>query len=83
MWAVSDGRPYRDRVYTASVQIGTQVQGILLSALFAFVHSTILPTVAFAGDSAYKVVYDRGPVAATRAGTDLKMYIEVNQIRAG
>jgi CxxC motif-containing protein (DUF1111 family) len=34
-----------------------------------------------AGDNSYKVVYDGGSVPATMAGTNLKLYIEGNQIR--
>ena len=52
-----------------------------MKRLLAVVLSTILPIVAFAGDNAYKVIYDGGSVPATKAGTDLKMYIESGQVR--
>jgi len=52
-----------------------------MKPLLAVVLSTILPIVAFAGDNVYKVVYDGGSVEATKAGTDLRLYIESNQVR--
>lgn len=42
---------------------------------------SILPLVSFAGDNAYKVKYDGGSLPATKAGTDLKLYIDSSQIR--
>jgi CxxC motif-containing protein (DUF1111 family) len=34
-----------------------------------------------AGDNAYKVTYDGGSIPDTKAGTDLKLYIDQNQVR--
>ena len=52
-----------------------------MKCVVAIVLSAILPTLAFAGDNGYKVVYDGGSVSATKAGTELKLYIDPNQIR--
>jgi len=52
-----------------------------MKRLLAAALSIILPIVAFAGDNSYKVIYDGGSVPATKAGTDLRMYIESGQVR--
>jgi hypothetical protein len=41
----------------------------------------IVPLVALAGDNSYKVAYDGGSLPNVKTGTDLKMYIEANQVR--
>jgi len=41
----------------------------------------IVPVMALAGDNSYKVKYDGGSVSGVKAGDELKMYIEANQIR--
>jgi hypothetical protein len=35
----------------------------------------------FAGDNGYSVKYDAGSLSDTRAGTELKVYIDANQVR--
>lgn len=50
----------------------------LLSVLLATV---IIPISLFAGDNGYKVTYDGGSLADSKTGSDLRMYIEPNQIR--
>lgn len=52
-----------------------------MKRLLAVVLSFVVPTTVFAGDNAYKVTYDGGSIADTKAGTGLKMYIESNQVR--
>jgi hypothetical protein len=47
----------------------------------AVVLCTIVPLATFAQDASYRVTYDGGSIAATKAGTGLKMYIESNQVR--
>ena len=55
---------------------------ITMKQLLAVVCSIMLPTVALAGDNAsFKVVYDGGSVQTTKAGTDLRLYIEPTQVR--
>jgi hypothetical protein len=46
---------------------------IFLCALF--------PISAFAGDNGYKIVYDGGSLQGRKAGTDMKLVIEGNNIR--
>jgi hypothetical protein len=56
-----------------------------MKRLLAVVLCVLLPTVMLAGtvpaDNGYKVVYDGGSVPNVKAGTDLKLHIEANQIR--
>ena len=52
-----------------------------MKRLLAIALSLVVPTTLFAGDSGYKVTYDGGSIPETKAGTDLKLYIESNQIR--
>lgn len=40
-----------------------------------------IPIAASAADNSYKVEYDGGSVSDIKTGTDLKLYIEANQIR--
>ena len=41
----------------------------------------LLPVVASAKDNGYTVKYDGGSVTEVKAGTDLRLYIDANQIR--
>ena len=41
----------------------------------------LMPIAMFAGDNSYKVAYDGGSVPDIKTGTDLKLYIDANQIR--
>jgi hypothetical protein len=43
--------------------------------------SLVIPGTLLGGDNSYKVTYDGGSLAGTKAGTGLKMFIESNQIR--
>ena len=52
-----------------------------MKRIFAVVLSTIMPIMAVAGDSSFKVVYDGGSVPATKAGQSMKLFIDQNQIR--
>jgi hypothetical protein len=49
--------------------------------LLATVLCVAIPAAALAGDSGYKVIYDGGSISDTKSGTDVKLYIESNQIR--
>jgi len=49
--------------------------------LVAVVLCIVIPLSVFAHDSGYKVIYDGGTIADTKTGTDVKLYIESNQIR--
>jgi CxxC motif-containing protein (DUF1111 family) len=41
----------------------------------------LVPVSVFAADNGYKVKYDGGSVPDLKAGTELKLYIEANQLR--
>jgi CxxC motif-containing protein (DUF1111 family) len=40
-----------------------------------------IPLALYAGENSYKVKYDGGSLPDTKAGTDVKMYIDSNQVR--
>jgi CxxC motif-containing protein (DUF1111 family) len=40
-----------------------------------------MPLMVFAGDNGYKVKYDGGSIPDTKAGTDMKLIIDSNQVR--
>ncbi len=40
-----------------------------------------LPVTILAGDNSYKVTYDGGSIPDTKAGTDMKLFIDPNQVR--
>jgi hypothetical protein len=52
-----------------------------MKCFFALVLCVAIPATLFAGDSGYRVVYDGGSVPDTKAGSDMKLYIEQDQIR--
>jgi CxxC motif-containing protein (DUF1111 family) len=52
-----------------------------MKRLLATILSIAMPMAVFAGDNSYKVNYDGGSVPDIKAGTDLKLYIEANQLR--
>jgi hypothetical protein len=41
----------------------------------------IFPASAFAGDNSYKIAYDGGSIPNLKAGTDLKLFLDGNNIR--
>lgn len=49
--------------------------------LLASVLCLVFATSLLARDDGYKVIYDGGSIPETKAGTDLKLYIDQNQIR--
>jgi hypothetical protein len=52
-----------------------------MKCLLAVVLCIASPVTVFAGDSGYKINYDGGSVSGAKAGSDMKLYIEGNQIR--
>jgi hypothetical protein len=52
-----------------------------MKCLLAVVLCIAIPVTVFAGDSGYKINYDGGSVSGAKAGSDMKLYIEGNQIR--
>jgi CxxC motif-containing protein (DUF1111 family) len=52
-----------------------------MKTVLAIILCVLIPTTAFAGDNSYKVAYDGGSIPDTKAGTDMKLYFDSNQIR--
>jgi hypothetical protein len=52
-----------------------------MKRVLAVILSVALPISVLAADNGYKVVYDGGSVADIKAGTDVKLYFDSNQIR--
>jgi len=49
--------------------------------LLAVVLCFAIPVALYGGENSYKVKYDGGSLPDTKAGTDVKMYIDSNQVR--
>jgi hypothetical protein len=52
-----------------------------MKTLLAVLLSALLPVVGLAAESGYKVVYDGGSIPDTKTGSDLRLFIDSNQIR--
>jgi hypothetical protein len=52
-----------------------------MKCLLAVVLCVAIPATVFAGDSGYKVAYDGGSIPDAKAGSNMKLYIEGNQVR--
>jgi hypothetical protein len=52
-----------------------------LSPSLAAILCVVVPTAAFAADGGYKVVYDGGSLPSVKTGSELRLFIESNQIR--
>jgi hypothetical protein len=52
-----------------------------MKCLLAVVLCIAMPVTVFASDGGYKINYDGGSVPGAKAGSDMKLYIEGNQIR--
>lgn len=52
-----------------------------MKRLLAVVLCMVIPAALFAGDGGYKVAYDGGSLPDIKAGTEVKLYMEGNQIR--
>jgi hypothetical protein len=52
-----------------------------MKRLLAAILCLAIPFAMCGADNSYKVAYDGGSVPAIKAGTDLKLYIDANQIR--
>jgi hypothetical protein len=52
-----------------------------MKCFFALVLCFMIPVTVFAEDSGYKVIYDGGSVPGAKAGSDMKLYIDGNQVR--
>lgn len=54
-----------------------------MKQFLAILMCVVVPVVAFAAESGYKVTYDGGSLSDIKSGTGLKLYIDSNQIRLG
>jgi hypothetical protein len=52
-----------------------------MKKVLAIILCILFPGTVFTADNSYKVVYDGGSVPDTKAGTDMKLYFDSNQIR--
>ena len=52
-----------------------------MNRLLVVVLCFAIPLAVFAGDNGYKVVYDGGSIPDRKAGTDMKLFIDANQVR--
>lgn len=52
-----------------------------MKCLLAVVLCVAIPATVFAGDNGYKVAYDGGSIPDAKAGSNMKLYIEGNQVR--
>jgi len=52
-----------------------------MKKLLAIFFSILFPITAFAGDNAYKIIYDGGSLSNAKAGTNMKLYLDGNNIR--
>jgi len=52
-----------------------------VNKLIAILLCLATPLMAFAGDNGYKVKYDGGSIPDAKAGTDMKLIIDSNQVR--
>jgi hypothetical protein len=52
-----------------------------MNKFLAVVLCLAMPLTLFASESGYKVTYDGGSIADTKAGTGMKLFIDSNQVR--
>jgi hypothetical protein len=52
-----------------------------MKKLIAIVLCVLFPAIVFAGDNSYKIIYDGGSLPDSKAGTDMKLYMDGNSIR--
>ena len=55
--------------------------GDSVNKLIAILLCLAMPLMVFAGDNGYKVKYDGGSIPDAKAGTDMKLIIDSNQVR--
>jgi hypothetical protein len=54
---------------------------ILMKPLIALLLCAAIPLVSLAVDTGYKVAYDGGSIPDAKSGTNMKLFIDANQIR--
>lgn len=57
------------------------MQNKIVKSTFSILLCLVMPGVGFAKDNSYKVSYDGGSLPNVKTGSDMKLYIDSNQIR--
>jgi hypothetical protein len=52
-----------------------------MKKLLALALCILFPVIAFAGDNGYKIIYDGGSLPNAKAGNDMRLYLDGNNIR--
>jgi hypothetical protein len=52
-----------------------------MKKLIALFLCILFPMSAFAGENSFKIAYDGGSISGVKAGADMKLFIENNQVR--
>ncbi len=52
-----------------------------MNKFLAMVLCLAMPIAVFAGDNGYKVTYDGGSITNAKSGSDMKLFIDPNQVR--
>jgi len=52
-----------------------------MNKFLAMVLCLVIPITVFASDNGYKVTYDGGSIPNAKAGSDMKLFIDPNQVR--
>jgi len=52
-----------------------------MKKLFAVILCLAIPLTLLASDNSYKVIYDGGSITDSKAGTNMKLFIDSNQVR--
>ena len=52
-----------------------------MNKFLAMVLCLVMPITVFASDNGYKVTYDGGSIPNAKAGSDMKLFIDPNQVR--
>jgi hypothetical protein len=53
----------------------------LMNKFLAMVLCLAMPIAVFAGDNGYKVTYDGGSIPNAKSGSDMKLFIDPNQVQ--
>jgi hypothetical protein len=73
--------PSLDRSCSLGLQETHSIERAPMKKIFAVFLCLLFPISAFAGDNSYKVVYDGGSLPNAKAGANMKLFIEGNNIR--
>jgi hypothetical protein len=68
-------------VFAGAIVISAKNLGRRMKKLLVVVLCFAIPLTVIAGDNRYKVTYDGGSIADTKAGTGMRLIIDPNQVR--